>query len=44
MLVTADEIAMQVLTDKFAVLNATEQKQLLKLLSKLVEAEDTGLE
>jgi DNA-binding MarR family transcriptional regulator len=44
MLVTANEIAIQVLTDKFAVLNATEQKQLLKLLTKLVEAEDTGLE
>ncbi|MFZ6733534.1 MarR family winged helix-turn-helix transcriptional regulator [Undibacterium sp. Ji42W] len=44
MLATANKIAMQVLTDKFAVLSATEQKQLLKLLNKLVEAEDTGLE
>ncbi|MBI1770961.1 MAG: MarR family transcriptional regulator, partial [Burkholderiales bacterium] len=42
-LATANGIANQVLSDKFAVLSATEQKQLLKLLTRLVEADEGDL-
>ncbi|MES2037105.1 MAG: MarR family transcriptional regulator [Pseudomonadota bacterium] len=42
-LAAANAIATQVLSDKFAVLSASEQKQLLKLLTRLVEADEDDL-
>ena len=42
-LAAANDIATQVLSDKFAVLSAAEQKQLLKLLTRLAEADEGNL-
>ncbi|MFZ6743707.1 MarR family winged helix-turn-helix transcriptional regulator [Undibacterium sp. JH2W] len=40
-LANGNDLANQVLADKFAALNATEQKQLLKLLTRLIESDKT---
>ncbi|MFZ6778888.1 MarR family winged helix-turn-helix transcriptional regulator [Undibacterium sp. Ji83W] len=42
-LAAANDIATQVLSNKFTVLSASEQKQLLKLLTRLVEADEGDL-